>query len=180
MAEDPVTLECPSCGAGVDIYRDTATFRCHRCATTIAVGRQGDKLTLNGAPPSQPGGRTWPHAVSTDSSIANIEEVLARLRQAEQRLQSELKKRRRRSREASIGSFILLVAGSAILVIDKDSSTQVAMVLLVAANLLFGGWLFLHSEDTAEPHSARTEIARIEMLLAEKRGSESPLIPESR
>lgn len=139
MSDDLVTLECPYCNAGLDIYRDTTSLTCHQCARVIHVARRGRAIELDAIPARVVEARPWPEFVTAESEISQIEQSLAKRR--EERRQFDLWVHRRR---IGFGVFhavaVVFVLGmGAWAVHDKDESSQLAMAILLGGCLAIMG-----------------------------------------
>jgi uncharacterized Zn finger protein (UPF0148 family) len=45
---DCIQLQCPSCGAPLDVFRDMDAFACGHCGATVQVQRRGGTVALRG------------------------------------------------------------------------------------------------------------------------------------
>jgi hypothetical protein len=190
MSDEIVTLLCPKCGAGLDIYADTQNLACHQCELKIQVSRRGGTIELNGSKSREMEVRPWPDLISADATAVRTEDALLNLRSAKQQLVDHVRRRRTLffSANAAVASLVLLAG--AWIVRDKDSHSQLALGVLLVGGLALasmGGYLGRNGpmryrwsrewpwswqpgpEESSRMQHLNDEIARLEKLLAEKK-----------
>ncbi len=190
MSDELVTLECPYCNAGLDIYRDTTSLTCHQCARVIRVTRRGRAIELDTIAARVMEVRPWPEFVTAESEISQIEQSLAKRR--EERRQFDLWVHRRRiGHGVSNAVAVVFVLGlGAWVVHDKDESSQLAMAILLGGCLAIIGVLALlgrhntlryewskrwpwgwrpNGRESVMLETLEGEIGRLEKLLSEKK-----------
>lgn len=190
MSDELVTLECPYCTAGLDIYRDTTSLTCHQCARSIRVNRRGQTIELDAIAAQIMEVRPWPEFVTAESEISQIEQSLAKRR--EERRQFDLWVHRRRIGLGVLNgaAVVFVLAMGAWTVHDKDESSQLAMAILLGGCLAIIGVLALlgrhntlireswkrwpwawrpNGRETSMIEILEREIVRLEKLLADRK-----------
>jgi len=190
MPDDVTTLECPKCGAGLDIYLTTETLVCHQCSLLIEVNRRGGDIALNGVAARVMEVHPWTELISAESADVKIEDSLRQLREASRLFAVKIHRRRLAFgmlNGATIGCVLLFGAW---VVRDKDSGSQAAMAILLGGGVALGclvrylgrdsWWRYRWSkywpwswrpnfEEASEVHRLNCEIERLEKRLLESK-----------
>lgn len=190
MADDLVTVECPRCGAGLDIYRDTASLTCHQCAKVFRVNRRGQDIEFDEIVAKVMEVRSWPEFVSADSEFSQIEQSLACRREDRRQFWAWVHRRRTIFRFLSAAQCLFLVLLGIWVVRDKDPATQATMGIFLGGLAVMCGlgwyltrnsegrypwqkrwpwWWWPNREETARMDALELEIGRLEKILAEKK-----------
>ncbi|MCE9581172.1 MAG: hypothetical protein K8T20_01515 [Planctomycetes bacterium] len=180
MPDDLVTLECPKCRAGLDIYSDTESLVCHQCALPIVVKRTGGSITMNGSSTHVMEISRWPGLIAAESEVAKVEDSIARLRAKERELASHFARWRFKKGLNVVGVGLMTALAGAWIARGKDPASQTAMAVFVVA-LFFvalmghygrmwvrtGIWRPYESDPRAELNSVRGQIASLRKQLLE-------------
>ena len=155
MSLQAILLECPNCGAQLQITDDLDRFACAHCSTSILVHREGGTVSLRRMEAVLHQVRDSTEKTAAELAIARYEKELAGV----QALYEELDSRNSSTVGVAFGAGVILALLGAYFIYETSGESPFPYAFLLAG--LYGVW---HAIVVAQNSPASRLLPQIQQL----------------
>jgi DNA-directed RNA polymerase subunit RPC12/RpoP len=163
MSLQAILLECPNCGAQLQITDDLDRFACAHCSTSILVHREGGAVSLRRMEAVLHQVRDSTEKTAAELAIARYEKELAEV----QALYKELDSRNSSTVGMGVGiGGILLLIGASIAYVTSGESPFAYGILLAG---LYGVWRGMAAANNSPASRLLPQMQQLRQRIEERR-----------